>query len=136
MNNELLINKRTAYADYLAQCKARDAKEIAILDAIEALREQVYEFFNDEDRSDIEQAMHDAYRQALVAEHPSSKDAKVGDYVTCIVENATYKIKFGYSYKVTAISNDGNFFGFDEASMSVPASWFVLGVTPQAEIFY
>ena len=134
MNDELLINKRTAYADYLSQCKARDAKEIAILNAIEALQEQVYEFFNDEDRSDIEQAMHDAYRQALIAEHPSSKDAKVGDYVTCIVENATYKIKFGYSYKVTAVSRDR--FVFDEASMPIPASWFVLGITPQAEIFY
>jgi len=134
MNNELLINKRTAYADYLSQCKARDAKEIAILNALEALQEQVYEFFNDEDRSDIEENMRASYCQALVAEHPSSKDAKVGDYVTCIVENATYKIKFGYSYKVTAVS--GDFFVFDEASMSVPASWFVLGITPQAEIFY
>ena len=134
MNDELLLRKRTAYADYLSQCKARDAKEIAILNALEALQEQVYEFFNDEDRSDIEQAMHDAYRQALIAEHPSSKDAKVGDYVTCIVGNVTFDIKFGYSYKVVAISGDR--FVFDEASMPVPASWFVLGITPQAEIFY
>jgi len=133
MNNELLLRKRTEYADYLAQCAERNDRERAILNTIEALREQLYELFND-DMVDREQAMFASYHQALVAEHPSSKDAKVGDYVTCIVENATYKIKFGYSYKVTAVS--GDFFVFDEASMSVPASWFVLGITPQAEIFY
>ena len=134
MNDELLLRKRTEYADYLAQLKARDAREKAILNALEELYEKAYELFNDDDTSDIEENMRASYCQALVAEHPSSKDAKVGDYVTCIVENATYKIKFGYSYKVTAVS--GDFFVFDEASMSVPASWFVLGITPQAEIFY
>ena len=134
MNNELLIEKRTAYADYLAQCAERNDRYKTILNALDELHEKVSELFYDDDTLDKEQYKFASYCQALVAEHPSSKDAKVGDYVTCIVENATYKIKFGYSYKVTAIS--GDFFVFDEASMSVPASWFVLGVTPQAEIFY
>ena len=134
MNDELLIRKRTAYADYLSQCAERNNRYKTILNALEELHEKVSELFYDDDTLDKEQYKFASYCQALVAEHPSSKDAKVGDYVTCIVGNVTFDIKFGYSYKVTAISGDR--FVFDEASMPIPASWFVLGITPQAEIFY
>jgi len=133
MNDELLIRKRTAYADYVAKCEARNARERAILNAIEDLQEQVHELFTVDE---IDDAPYYRYRHSMVAVHPSSKDAKVGDYVTCIVGNVNANIKFGYSYKVIDISSDGNSFSFDESSTPVPVIWFVLGITPQAEIFY
>jgi hypothetical protein len=85
---------------------------------------------------EIDDAPYYRYRDSMVAEHPSSKHAKVGNYVTCIVGNVNANIKFGYSYKVIDISSDGKSFSFDESSTPVPAIWFVLGITPVSEIFY
>jgi len=131
MNIDLLINKRTEYADYVAKCEARNARERAILNAIEDLQEQVHELFTVDE---IDDAPYYRYKHSMVAVHPSSKDAKVGDYVTCIVGNVNANIKFGYSYKVKDIF--GSTFVFDETTTSLPASWFVLGITPVSDIFY